>query len=86
MPCGDSSTWSKNKDPSKSCDWVAELPEARCLVKDASTVLAAEACKATCGSCGTCVDEPGWHKVATGWVINAGRGEAATWVETALPA
>mmetsp|Transcript_17744 Transcript_17744/g.55381 ORF Transcript_17744/g.55381 Transcript_17744/m.55381 type:complete len:444 (+) Transcript_17744:177-1508(+) len=62
VPCGDSSTWSKNKDPSKSCDWVAELPEARCLVKDASTVLAAEACKATCGSCGTCVDEPGWHK------------------------
>jgi len=60
--CVDSTTWTKKNDAAKTCDWVASLPAARCTVKDASTVLAAEACKATCGSCGTCVDEPGWHK------------------------
>jgi len=62
--CGDSTTWVKKNGPaSKNCAWVAAKPEARCMVKDAKAVLAAEACKAACGACDAhCEDKIGWHK------------------------
>ena len=50
--------WSSHR-----CQWAGQLPEKRCLVKDASKVLAAEACPKSCGACDRpCVDDPTWHK------------------------
>lgn len=62
--CGDSSTWHKNGDSTKNCDWVAEKPDTRCAVKgDIGSTFGFEECSSACGSCGTtCVDSATWHK------------------------
>ena len=46
--CGDSSSWYKRGDPTKTCQWVASWPDARCLVKGEDKVLAADACVDSC--------------------------------------
>ena len=42
--------------------WVAEYPSKRCDVKGVDNVLASEACKATCGTCGDSDVVAFWYK------------------------
>ena len=46
-PCTDSTTWYYKK-AKKTCEWVAEDPEANCGKKDEFKVKAEDACPATC--------------------------------------
>jgi len=46
--CVDSTTWFKNGDLSKDCDWVADLPDPRCDVRGDGAV-ARNSCRAACG-------------------------------------
>jgi len=61
--CSDDFSWHKAGTPSKDCSYVKEEAARRCLLKGDGAVYAFEACKESCGTCGTrCEDAVGWHK------------------------
>jgi len=50
--CMDSTTWHKNGEEAKDCNWVSKFAEKRCMVKGAvDKELASSACKKSCGGC-----------------------------------
>ena len=81
----DSESWFKNEQPSRTCAWVAERPEQRCLTKGEGAIYAFEQCQLTCGAKDVkCADDAAWFKdgqpdkdcVRDG-VCMTGRGDAA---------
>ena len=49
--CLDSTSWHKNGNTAKDCEWVSRHMPQRCTVRGPDKVLASEECAASCGSC-----------------------------------
>ncbi|KAJ8601827.1 hypothetical protein CTAYLR_009059 [Chrysophaeum taylorii] len=74
--CSDSSSWHKNGDPSKDCDWVGEildLVSVRQYAKGVDGTEAWEACPLSCGMCETAT----YSACPTTNVTFGGEGKAA---------
>jgi len=59
--CTDSTSWYKNGDPSKNCEWVAEHVPQRCTVKGFDKSIPRYSCPVACRST-DCGDSVSWYK------------------------
>jgi len=80
--CADSTSWYKNGEPSKDCNWVNEFAPNRCGVKNKDATPAFEACLVACDTCpGSCNSQD-----STTWYRAGDPSRGCDWVADSYPA